>query len=108
MHVVVMTVGRNHLILIAIGDKYLPAASLQRMQVRRVGSDILRELFSQIALLDEKLILTDRSPIEDWVLVYPIAIDSLAESAWCADAGRRTTLPTNPHLGAIRIARTIP
>ena len=55
-----MTVGRNHLIQVAISDKYLPAASLQRMQVRRVRSDVLRELFGQIPLLDEKLLLVDR------------------------------------------------
>src|SRR6266480_667748 len=83
LHVVVMTVGRNHLIQIAISDKYLPAASLERMQVRRVRPDVLRELSGQIPLLDEKLLLVDRAPVERWIFVDPIAIDPLAESARC-------------------------
>src|SRR5205823_4993013 len=46
--------------------------------------------------------------VEYRISVDPIAIDALAESAWRSDARRRTPFPAHPHLGAVRIARTIP
>src|SRR5207253_5855671 len=110
-----MAIRRDDLIQIAVADDHLAATTLQRMQVRRVGHDILRELFRQIALLDKKLFLADRSPIERWILMNPIAIDLLTEQRRRACRGRgdpedalRATFPTDPHLGAVRIARTIP
>src|SRR5205823_1840311 len=107
LHVIVVTVRRNDLIGIAVRDQHLSTAAFQRMQVRRVGADELRKLLGQIALLGEELLFADRSPVEYRISVDPIAIDALAESAWRSDARRRTPFPAHPHLGAVRIARTI-
>ena len=110
-----MTVRRDDLVQIAVTDDHLAAASFERMQVRRVGPDVLRELLRQIALLDKELFLGDRSPIERGILVNPIAIDLLTEQR--RRTGRRRSdaedalgaaFPADPHLAAVRIARTIP
>src|SRR6266496_2639379 len=115
LHIIVMAIRWDDLIQIAVTDDHLATTSLERMQVRRVGPDILRELIRQIVLFDKKLFLADRPPIENRILMHPLAIDLLTEQRRRAGRGRcdpedvsGPTFPTNPHPAAVRVARAIP
>src|SRR5882672_6875581 len=115
LHVIIMTIRRDDLVQVAVTHDHLATTTLELMQVRRIGPDILRELCGQTALLGKKLLLADRSPIEKWIPMNPVAIDLLAEQRRRAGRSRGDPedalgppLPTDPHLAAVAVARAIP